>query len=57
MGDDPDSMDGREFESFALSRAEFEALRIIESETQLPIDVQLMQAHLLWVHSNQERVN
>jgi len=35
-------------EFITISRTQFKALRIIERDTQIPIEVQLMQALLMW---------
>ena len=42
-------MDRRKYETFTISRAQLQALRIIAIETKIPVAVQLMQAHFNWI--------
>jgi hypothetical protein len=38
-------------ETFTITRAQLKALQIIERETKMPVAVQLMHAHRLWIAS------
>lgn len=49
------AMNQKNYETFELTKEQYEALKIIERETKIPVDVQLMHAHLMWVARKQKR--